>query len=197
MGSGLARRRRNTWLVGALAGALLASAGVCVLWPRKPGGAVMGGGEKGGAWGWDTPAGRATSAPAPAPGQPADAGAGIPTAGAVAPAPPGDPMVPQRFVAAHTKSELELLSRLARSDLRPPPALDQLFGMRKRGATTEELIGFLQREFPPDLELRVLTLRWIKASERKSPGNPPPAPQGLGGRGPQGVVEAVPAKPVR
>ena len=69
---------------------------------------------------------------------------------------------------------------------------------KKRGASTQALISFMQREFPPDPELRVMTVRWIKGLPAGSAAKDatPPFRLQTGGRRPQGAIEAVPARPV-
>jgi hypothetical protein len=80
--------------------------------------------------------------------------------------PPGvllaaDPAVIERVSASRSRTELALTSSLARAGVRPPAAIDELFQRLHAGASPDQLRAFVRSDFPNDLRLRVLTLRWI------------------------------------
>lgn len=67
---------------------------------------------------------------------------------------PGAPSIDPR--------ELRLLASIERELKRnPPPEVHALIAEHRRGADRDALITHVQTQFPPDLALRVLTLRWI------------------------------------
>jgi hypothetical protein len=71
----------------------------------------------------------------------------------------------ERALASHTQPELALMGELARAGVGLPPALDQLFERQRRGDSPEQLRRFVRARFPPDMKLRLLTIRWINRGD--------------------------------
>jgi hypothetical protein len=125
------------------------------------------------------PAGKlAPAGDAPPPSAAASAGAvAAPVEGGVlAPAAPSSSAgarIAQALAAKHP-ADLELLGRIERELRRePPPEIHALLRRRAEGASREELVT-LARALP-DLQLRVLALRWVD-EVRPAPGAEPGAP---------------------
>ncbi len=106
--------------------------------------------------------------------------------------PAGDPAIVDRFLASHSKEELRIVGLMARNEVKPPPEMKELFELRRKGASTDELIAFVRQRFPDNMRLKLLTVEWIEGMDPNRPKTQiHVAP---GGRKPQATIEQVPVQ---
>lgn len=113
--------------------------------------------------------------------QPLDAGSRATLSPASSPS-GGSAAVINDALGSRQQSTLQFLSNIERELGRePPPQARELAAMKERGATTADLERYIEREFPKDIQLRALALRWVRGTGGpKAPGTEP----GSGDAGP-------------
>lgn len=78
------------------------------------------------------------------------------------PRPPASPTAARPTLPRIDPLELSLLAQLERElGGEPPPEVHTLLAAYRQGATHTALVEHVQTKFPRDLQLRVLTLRWL------------------------------------
>jgi hypothetical protein len=84
----------------------------------------------------------------------------------------------EQAVGTRTRAEASLLADYARANIQPPPIVNELFDMHRRGVAPQEMRAFVRARFPRLFRLRLLTQRWINridpARPRAEPGGARP-----------------------
>lgn len=120
-------------------------------------------------------------APHPAGSPAAPSGARPPLS---APSPSSSARVISEVIAQREPRDLAFLAKLERELKRdPPPEARHLIELRRGGASREQLVAYVREQFPPDLQLRALALRWID-EDRTDAGGAKPGVPATAGSGP-------------
>jgi hypothetical protein len=71
----------------------------------------------------------------------------------------------EQAVGGRTRAEASLLADYARANIQPPPVVNELFTLQRRGAPPQEMREFVRARFPRLFRLRLLTQRWINRND--------------------------------
>ncbi|HEX6272812.1 MAG TPA: hypothetical protein VFZ53_07230, partial [Polyangiaceae bacterium] len=88
--------------------------------------------------------------------------------------------------------DLALFARIERElERSPPPAVNEIVELRKRGATRDALLAAARRLFADDFPLRALVVRWIDEVAPPPGGIPSPSASASGARAKTPVVQPI------